>query len=198
VDKSKEGVTVDEEIGGFYSDMLRFAKLQLRDLTRAEDVVQEAITSALAGQKQFKGEASLKSWVFSILRNKIIDVLRHGNREIHFSDLVKEGQDLDLAIEDQFEQNGSWTGLSRPSGWESPEESLNQEQFWLVFKACLDHLPENTARIFMMREILDFDVEEICSSLEMKANNCYIILYRARMKLRGCLNQEWFDRKEGL
>jgi RNA polymerase sigma-70 factor, ECF subfamily len=188
---------LEDEIASFYTDMLRFAKLQLRDAGVAEDVVQEAIAAALAGRQCFSGDASLKTWIFSILRHKIIDVIRRNKREIRFSDLLEEGEELDVAIEKQFEESGQWTQESRPNSWGDPEDSLHQEQFWAVFKACLDHLPESSARIFTMREVLDFDVDEICSKLGMSANNCYVVLYRSRMKLRQCLEQEWFVKENG-
>ena len=57
---------------------------------------------------------------------------------------------------------------------------------------CLEKLPPNTARVFMMREVMDLDCDEICKELSITANNLWVILYRARMALRPCLEQNWF------
>lgn len=186
----------DVEISGFRHDLLRFAVLQLRDHALAEDVVQDAMVAALEGRSGFSGQSSLKTWVFAILRHKIIDQLRRRGREISFAELATEGEELDDVIDALFAANDRWTPVARPGTWESPEESLHQQQFWLVFRACLDHLPENTARLFMMREFLDLEVEEIGARTGLTANNCYVVLYRARMKLRLCLEREWFTQEE--
>src|SRR5207253_1876571 len=53
-------------------------------------------------------------------------------------------------------------------------------------------LPPNTARVFMMREVMELESDEICKELTITANNLWVILYRARMALRQCLEQNWF------
>ena len=69
------------------------------------------------------------------------------------------------------------------------------KQFWRVFDACLERLPSNTARVFMMREFLGFETDEICKELALSASNCWVILHRARMALRLCLESQWFQGK---
>jgi RNA polymerase sigma-70 factor (ECF subfamily) len=173
-------------------DMLRFASLQLRDDALAEDVVQEAMLAALAGAANFAGRSALKTWVFGILRNKIVDAIRQKSRSINISALGAEEASLDEAYDALFAANAHWAPPSRPRGWGDPEETLGQQQFWTVFEACLEHLPENTARVFMMREFLGFDTDEVCSELAISAGNCHVILHRARNGLRRCLEQTWF------
>ena len=82
----------------------------------------------------------------------------------------------------------------RPNDWRDPEDSLEQQQFWRVFEACLTYLPENTARVFMMREVLELDTNEICAELGISQSNCHVILHRARNALRLCLDKGWFGR----
>lgn len=77
-----------------------------------------------------------------------------------------------------------------------PEAALHQDQFWTVFDACLNHLPPNTARVFMMREFLEFDTDEVCAELRISISNCRVILHRARNGLRRCLEQSWFAEEE--
>lgn len=172
-------------------DMLRFARLQLRDADLAEDAVQEAMASAFANAERFSGKATLKTWVFSILRNKIVDVLRRSDRAATFSTLL--GADFtDDAVDALFQDNGRWQASSAPSAWSDPEEAATNKAFWRVFEACLDHLPESVARVFMMREMLGFETAEICNELAITSNNCHVILHRARVGLRGCLEKNWF------
>lgn len=173
-------------------DMLRFASLQLRDDQLAEDVVQEAMMAALSGEKQFAGRSAVKTWVFAILRNKIVDAIRSRTRSVNFSALLPEEAEMDEAFETLFKPNDHWMPEARPADWGDPEAALHQEQFWAVFEACLKHLPESTARVFMMREFLEFDTTEVCRELKISTSNCHVILHRARNALRRCLEGSWF------
>ena len=177
-------------------DMIRFAVLQLRDDALAEDVVQEALMGAMTNAKSFSGKSAVKTWVFSILRNKIIDQIRQKSRTTNVSSLSPDEASLDEAFESLFKTNAHWTPQSRPTDWGNPEESLRQKHFWEVFDACLNHLPENTARVFMMREFLEFETAEICKELSLSTTNCNVILHRARNGLRKCLQGSWFSAGE--
>lgn len=179
-------------------DMLRFANLQLRDEQLAEDAVQEAMMAALDGQHKFAGRAALKTWVFSILRHKIVDAIRQRTRSINVSALAPDEEALDETFETLFKANAHWSPEFRPADWGDPENALQQAQFWAVFEACLKHLPENTARVFMMREFLEFDTDEVCKELRISISNCHVILHRARNGLRRCLESTWFGAGEKL
>lgn len=181
-----------DELAHFRPDLLRFARLQLRDDQLAEDVVQETMIAALAGRRDFAGRSALKTWVFSILKHKIIDAIRSRERTVNLSALSGEEEEFEEAFDRLFKANGHWKRDNRPGDWGDPEETLRQAQFWQVFDACLNHLPENTARVFMMRELLEFEVDEICTELQISSSNCYVILHRARNNLRGCLERSWF------
>ncbi|WP_127476117.1 sigma-70 family RNA polymerase sigma factor [Sulfurivermis fontis] len=173
------------------SDMLRFASLQLRDTAAAEDAVQEAMAAACAAQERYAGRAQLKTWVFAILRNKIIDIIRERAR--HPVQSYDDGIALDDELDGQFNEHGYWRKEERPTDWGRPEQELENGQFWQVFDACLHHLPENTARVFMMREMLGLETAEICKELAISESNCWVILHRARSRLRLCLEESWFD-----
>lgn len=177
-------------------DMLRFARLQLRDAATAEDLVQESIEAALRNAAGFDGRSALKTWVFTILRNRIVDHLRKARRIVPMSSLVEDGDDWQRNLASYFDQTGHWHAGPRPVAWPAPDAAMRTRQFWAVFEACLDHLPANTARVFMMREFLGFESHEICSQLGITMGNCHVILHRARMRLRGCLETEW-GRPEG-
>lgn len=196
---SIESMIVDNDfLADLRRGMIRFARLQLRDDQLAEDVVQEALVSAVAGAKGFAGRSALNTWVLAILRNKIADAIRKRSRSINISALAPEEEGLDQAFEALFRPNAHWTPESRPGDWGDPEEALRQQQFWAVLDACLKHLPENTARVFMMREFLEFDTSEICDELAISTSNCHVILHRARNALRRCLERNWFAEGEQL
>ena len=186
----------DVDLDGIRRDMIRFAHLHLRDKAQAEDAVQEALLAALDNAKGFAGRAAFKTWVFAILKNKIVDLIRRQSRTINISALSAEEESLDQAFEAQFKANAHWAPAARPSDWGNPEETLRQQQFWAVFDACLRHLPENTARVFMMREFLEFETPEVCRELSITTSNCNVILHRARNGLRRCLENSWFSAGE--
>lgn len=177
-----------QEISEFRSDMLRFAQLQLRDPHLAEDAVQEAITAALQPGK-FEQRSQLRTWVFAILRNKIIDIIRERSR--HPVDTYTEDEELD----DQFKPNGHWRRDQRPADWHHPEASFANQQFWVIFEICLNELPENPARVFMMREHLGLEVKEICEELSISESNCWVLMHRARMRLRKCLENNLIQQR---
>ncbi|PKO90751.1 MAG: RNA polymerase subunit sigma [Betaproteobacteria bacterium HGW-Betaproteobacteria-10] len=177
-------------------DMIKFAHLQLRDEAQAEDVVQEALVAALVNTKAFAGRAAVKTWIFAILKNKIVDLIRQQARTTNVSALSVEEESMDQAFESLFKTNAHWSPGARPSNWGNPEESLREQRFWEVFEACLKHLPENTARVFMMREFLEFETTEVCRELSLTTSNCNVILHRARNGLRRCLESNWFSAGE--
>lgn len=180
------------ELNALRPDLLRFARLQLRDAGAAEDAVQETLLAALTGSQNFANRSSYKTWLISILRNKIIDIIRSQAREAAVTTLASDDEGDEALAEALFEPNGHWREQARPVRWADPEASFEQQQFWRVFEACLDHLPAKTARVFMMREILGLETGEICKETGISTSNCWVVLHRARQALRTCLETSWF------
>ena len=174
--------------------LLRVARMQLRDEALAEDVVQETLLAALSGSG-FSGKSSLRTWLTGILKHKVVDAIRKKQREPTVASAFGNVES-ELDIEDLdglFKDNGGWD--SNPSDWGDPDAALNQRQFFEMMDFCLEKLPPNTARVFMMREVMELETDEICKELTITANNLWVILYRARMSLRECLEQNWFAGK---
>jgi RNA polymerase sigma-70 factor (ECF subfamily) len=171
-------------------DLLRFARLQLRDGASAEDAVQEALAAAWTQADRFAGQSEHKTWVFGILRHKLVDTLRARRRTINLSALDDELEAEALLDRELFKENGHWSPEAQPRSWPTPETALRQQQFWTLFEMCLNHLPEQIGRVFMMREFLDLETAEICEELQMTANHCSVMIYRARLRLRACLTEK--------
>ena len=190
-----EGASADVNPAALTSiraDMLRFATLQLGNREFAEDMVQEATEAALRNLQGFTGQSSLKTWVFAILKNKIIDHLRRAKRTINFSSLTSDAdEDGEVDLDALFNDRGGWRDGPRPVAWPSPDDAVQSKQFWIVFETCLDLLPPKAAQIFMMREFLGFESEEICLQLDLTTTNLHVTLHRSRLKLRGCLETGW-------
>jgi RNA polymerase sigma-70 factor (ECF subfamily) len=171
--------------------MIKFATLQLKDPDLAEDAVQEALAGALKNQRSFGGRSALKTWVFGILKYKIADALRQRARTVTASSLGDD-EDEGETFAALFDARGHWHLDAQPRGWHEPEGSLRETQFWRVFEACLEGLPERQARVFMMREFVGLDADEICNALALSRTNLNVMLHRARLRLRACLETHWF------
>ena len=169
--------------------LLRVARLQLRDTALAEDVVQDTLVAALGAQAGFTGKSSVKTWLTGILKHKIVDAIRRKQREPVAASTLDDEADLE-DFEGLFKPNGGWQ--TPPADWGDPEDALSRRQFFDMMDFCLEKLPPNTARVFMMREVMELESDEICKELRITANNLWVILYRARMSLRECLELNWF------
>ncbi len=170
--------------------LMRVARLQLRDNALAEDVVQDTLTAALTASAGFTGKSSVKTWLTGILKHKIVDAIRRKQREPVLASALGEEADLE-DFEGLFSGDGAWQ--SPTADWGDPEQAFCRQQFFDVMQFCLDKLPPNTARVFMMREVMELTTEEICKELAITSNNLWVILYRARMSLRECLEANWFS-----
>ena len=168
--------------------LMRFALLQLRDRSAAEDAVQEALLAAVQGAGQFAGQSSIRTWLIGILKHKIVDHIRKARREHPAEVPVSETTAEDL--ETFFGGDGHFA--NPPLEWESPESALEQRRFFEALERCLQTLPKNTANAFMMRELMGLETDEICKELGISPSNCWVMLYRARMNLRACLERTWF------
>ena len=172
--------------------MIKFATLQLGDGHLAEDAVQEALIGALKNASSFGGRAALKTWIFAILKNKIADTLRHKQRVVNASSLLcEEDEDEDFS-ELLFDRKGYWQQDERPVAWGNPEASLRETHFWNMFEACLERLLPKQARVFMMREFIELDVDEICVAVGLTISNLHVLLHRSRLRLRECIENKWY------
>jgi RNA polymerase sigma-70 factor (TIGR02943 family) len=167
--------------------LLRFARTQLRNEAWAEDAVSETVVAALEKPQSFSGQSQLKTWLVGILKHKVIDQLRRHRREATLPSADDEA-DLDALL---FAPDGHWREM--PADWGDPDATLVQHEFLAVMDACMDRLPPMQARVFMMREWLELSSDEVCKELAITATNLWVLLHRARLRLRECLQAGWFD-----
>jgi RNA polymerase sigma-70 factor (TIGR02943 family) len=179
----------ETDVAALRTYLLRFARLQLRNEAWAEDAVSETLLAAIAKPQSFAGQSQLKTWLVGILKHKVVDTLRANLREVNASDLFadREGDELDAI---GFKVDGHF--LEAPAQWGNPDQDLSQLQFMAVMDACVAKLPPVQGRLFLMREWLEMDADEVCKELNITATNLYVQLHRARLRLRECLELNWF------
>ena len=154
-------------------------------------MVQETFLAAMKSRERFSGGSSERTWLIGILKHKIVDFIRKESRERPYEDL----EAVDATEEEFFDKKGRWR--VGPADWQTnPRKALEQQEFMDVLKECLVHLSDRLSRIFTLREMDDMKSEEICKLLDISATNLWVLLYRARMKLRICLQINWFGVEE--
>ncbi|MGE0348722.1 sigma-70 family RNA polymerase sigma factor [Hydrogenophaga sp.] len=181
----------EQQVADLRAYLLKFARLQLRNDAWAEDAVSETMLAALSKPQGFQQRSQLKTWLVGILKHKIIDALRHHGREVCASSGSPDEQ-ADPLDDMAFRANGHHA--EKPADWGNPEQDLHSRQFFEVLEACTDRLPAVQARLFLMREWLELSSEDICKELSLTPTNLYVQLHRARLRLRECLELNWFAR----
>jgi RNA polymerase sigma-70 factor (ECF subfamily) len=181
-----------EEHGDY---LFKYALSRLRDPARAEDLVQETFLAALKGSKDFQGRSSEKSWLVGILKNKICDFHRKASRETSFTDLeFYSDEESDRFIAEGHFKDG-WIHELGPQEWSNPGANLDNEAFWQTYRDCSNKLPKNVSTVFNLREVDGVESKEICAMLNISENNLWVMLHRARMALRRCLELNWFGKQ---
>jgi RNA polymerase sigma-70 factor (TIGR02943 family) len=192
-------MSIELELAQHRTYLLRFARLQLRNDAWAEDAVSDTLLAALSKPQAFENKSQLKTWLIGILKHKVIDVLRMQTREASINfDTDGDGNDSEELDALMFKPDGHY--VSTPMDWDSanpnlgdhPEKNLSTQQFFRVLEACTEKLPAAQGRIFLMREWLELSVDDICKELDLTSTNLYVQLHRARLRLRECLELNWF------
>ena len=170
------------QVEGERAYLMRYATLQLRDAAAAEDAVQKTLLAALAGERGFAGRSNLRTWLTGILKHKIVDAVRRMSRET----AVGADDEFDAL----FDERGHWVEM--PRAWTDPDASLEQKEFFAVLEDCLARLPAKTSQAFMLREHMGLETTDICKELSVTPTHVWVLLHRARLALRTCLETNWF------
>ena len=171
--------------------LYHYALSRLRDPIQAEDFVQESLLAALKNYKRFEGRSTERSWLTGILKNKILDHFRKAGRETSFTDLEFYRDEEEQTFENQAFPD-HWNVTAAPTEWDAAGSMLDKEEFWRVFHECSGRLPDRIARVFLLREVDGMPSAEICTALNITDSNLWVMLHRARMALRRCMEVNWF------
>ena len=176
--------------------LFAFALIRVCRREIAEDLVQDTLLSGIKSLEKFDRRSSVRTWLISILKRKIIDHFRHQQvREKGQKHQEEKATQSEQRAESAFfQKNGSWVdGVAR---WTvNPSKTVENREFWLVFQKCREKLPPLLQSVFVLREIEQLSNEEVCSQLNITPSNLSVRMFRARMSLRRCLELHWFNRK---
>jgi RNA polymerase sigma-70 factor (ECF subfamily) len=181
-----------DEHGDF---LFRYAVVRLRDETFAEDCVQETLLSAMQALATYRGRSAERTWLTGILKHKIIDHFRRSVREQPITDEEADLSELDNFFNADGRWENHWKRDHAPADWRvTPEEAMEQTEFFKTFYRCMGKLPERVAGVFALREMDGLDTEMICDVLDISTSNFWVMMHRARMNLRRCMELNWFKK----
>lgn len=174
-----------------YSNMLyRYAFVRVSDQDVAKDLVQDTFLSALKSSESFRGESSEKNWLFKILKNKIIDHYRK-----KASSLITDIDNLSKEADQYFVDDGHWSEMGRPKDWGIDyNKTVESKEFYKILQQCLNKLTELFRIVFSWKYLEEKDSKEICKELNISSSNYWVILHRAKLHLRKCIEQNWFEK----
>ncbi len=168
--------------------LYRYAMSRLHNEELAQDMLQETLLAGWKGYAKFAGQSSIRTWLVGILKHKIIDYIRREIRTRNLKNAVES--DPTSAF---FNANGSWS--EAPNAWkENPEDLCKNEQFHKTLESCISKLPEKQQLVFRMRDIAGEDTPTVCKCCDITSTHLHVLLHRARLTLRKCLNMHWFEK----
>lgn len=168
--------------------LLRYALPRVNNRETAKDLVQDTFLAAWRNKDRFRGEVSEKNWLFTILKNKIIDHFRKAANRL--TDSLPEGSD-----EPYFRKNGHWNHADYPAQWGVDYSSpIENKEFYEVLNQCKGKLKDIQNAVFTMKYLEGAESEQICKDLHITPSNYWVLLHRAKVQLRACLEKNWFVR----
>lgn len=166
-------------------DLYSWALHKVSDSEMAKDLVQDTFLAAAEKINDFKGQSSPKTWLFSILNHKIIDVYRKRVKQPIVTD--------NDVFSKFFDVDGSWKKEGKPQNWgEDDSHLLDNAEFQIILKRCLDALPEKWSMCVKLKYLSEKKGEEICQELDISTTNFWQIVHRAKLQLRDCVDTNWF------
>ncbi len=169
--------------------LYRYARSRVGNRDAAEDLVQDAFVAALQSRDRFQGRATVRTWLLSILRHKIVDHYRRIAATLPAVEPDPAGRP-DAVIDRYFSGKGLWK--KAVASWKAPDQALEDREFWDVLDGCLGRLPRTLSSVFILRELEELDTAELRRILEVSESNLRVRLHRARLLLRECLEKNWF------
>lgn len=174
-----------------YGDyLLNHAFFRVRNRELAEDLVQETFISALKSRDTYNGTASERTWLTAILKNKIIDHYRSRlNKQTQQTDSIDNNTNNDFFNSDTAFH---WFETKQPKEWNNAEQSIESNEFNTALMECMKKMPEKLATVFSLKYIDDEATETICKEVGITSSNYWVIIHRAKLQLRECLEKNWF------
>lgn len=178
-------VWVDEH--GDYLYNYAWSRVQSKQL--AEDLVQDTFVSALGARESFRGESTVRTWLLAILRRKVVDHYRKKSTQNE-----KTTTGFESPFEDESGTKGHWIMERAPQDWQlGTRYPMRDGEFQAMLEWCLSRLPEKWRSVFVLKVMEEVESAEICKEIGCTTSNFWVILHRARLQLRECIEKQWVN-----
>ncbi len=185
-DNIKHTLNPDKWIDLYADYLYNYAITRVDGQDLAKDLVQETFFSGIKGKDNFRGQAAERTWLVSILKRKIIDHYRKINS-------AKGQKEVRMNFYDEGEKKGSWIEEMVPQSWgNDAEREIENTELKDTLETCIQNLPEKYRIVFMLKTVQNYETEEICNELGITSSNLWVIIHRARVQLRNCMEENWF------
>lgn len=189
LNKSNKSVEVNpsEWVSKYGNFLYIYAYSRVQSKELSEDLVQETFLSALKGLGSFRGDSTVQTWLTSILRRKVIDHYRKMStkKETVASQFATPFQNEDA-------NEGHWILERAPKDWHSEtEDPLQQDEFQKILELCLSLLPDKWKSVFILKVLEEMQSDEVCKEIGCTASNLWVIIHRAKLQLRECIENKW-------
>jgi RNA polymerase sigma-70 factor (TIGR02943 family) len=176
----------DNWVSNYADALYAYSISRVNDVQAAEDIVQNTFLSAWKARDTYNGTASEKNWLYAILKNKIIDHFRKQSSGI--VSLRSKEEDI------YFDTAEHWTSETEPKDWGvNTQQPLETKEFYSFLDQCKQKLKEIQQSVFVMKYMEDLDSEEICKALDITPSNYWVLIHRAKLHLRKCLEKNWLN-----
>jgi len=176
-----------------YGDFLySFALIKVSDRETAEDIVQETFLSAFKAKDTFRKGSSEKTWLTAILKNKIIDYYR--KKEV-LKDVTGYLSDTEAGFDENLfdDKDGHWLDRATPLGWKaSADSTINRNEFNKILHYCIQKMPPKLVPVFVAKFLEEESPEKICKEFNISSSNYWVMIHRAKVLIRSCLEKNWF------
>jgi len=190
----REKIDLDLLVDDHGDYLFRYALAKVRNETVAQDLVQETYLAAIRALESYRGQSSARTWLTSILRHKIADHFRKQGKEITLEALGGDQLGTERFFSHEKGRSGFWDRKFRPRKWDtSPQNALENNEFYEILEKCLAKLPDKIESVFRFRELDGVDSREVRDVFNLSASNYWIIMHRARLSLRRCMEVHWFN-----
>lgn len=171
---------IQKVVHEFLPQILRAARGAGLQEAEADDVTQQVFLTFIETLPRFEGRSQVRTWLFGILYHK----LREARRGFQKRD---KHDDIDDVVENRYDASGMWQKPPREA-----DDDLWDQQIRQHLEDCLETVPEKHRLAFVLKEVEGLATKEVCNALEVTGTNLGVILYRARNRLRECLEGRGF------
>lgn len=177
----------------YADELFGYAMSKTSNSELAEDLVQETFLAGLKSQTSFKGNSSERTWLFAILKFKIADYYRKASTKNEISNSKFENSDS-LNLENYFTEDGDWKENAIPKNWAIDfSKSIENEELGILLNNCIEKLSVSQKKLVILKLVDEVDTELVCKELNITATNYWVMIHRAKLQLRACIERNWFN-----